>query len=352
VDPILKRRLEIAASIIGLLLAVIALAFAIDQYWASRQQERELISIQRAVRGAAEAASTRLVGLFPANLPAIKEVVGSTCSHLVVMADVAGYAMFSQHKGFLDYFDAISDLSLRSEQELRQSLACHGVQEANETTAGLSRVRLVLYDPDVLEKTLRNQFRKADYDELKKAPAYSEFFNTHKEIPSTSNYDDFIADLKQVQLQYIIELANRGVDIRMADHRYMVYFWMHDKSEAAFSLDYQGDRQGDGEQEITFRSRDGDLTSAFQKIFELEWKNGKAVDPASLQKLIHSERAPSPEAASIPPQADGPAPAPHSVSPTPASSPSATTSLPTPIEPSGAAQPNLPTTPSAQPPSK
>ena len=281
------QKLEIAARIIGLLFGFVALLFAWDQYWKSREQAAELVSIELAARGAVEAASTRITGRFPTNIPGIEEVIGGTCENLVIMADIAGYGTYSAHKESLRYLDAIEDLASNTEEESRRNSVCSGIPGTHSSSETV-HIRMILYGPNVLAQSTRNQFKEEQFPQTITKTNYSQFFHDHPDFQRTSNYGEFIGDLIKAQLQYVNDLAAHGVEIRFADHRYQIYLWMHDRSEVAFSLDYQGDYKGDVEQEITFRSRDQNLIDALQQIFELEWKKATPVDVTSLRAMLRS----------------------------------------------------------------
>jgi hypothetical protein len=280
----LKRKLEIAIAIVGLPIALVGLLFAWDQYRNSRKQAVELVSIELAARGAVEAASTRVIGKFPTSIPVIKEAIGGTCEHLIIMADVAGYGTYSAHNASLKYLDAIEDLASNTAEEMRRDSACNGIQMTHSSSEAV-HIRMILYAPNVLRQSTPNQFKRETYAETMGKPSYAQFFHDHG-FQRASNYEEFIDDLIKSQLQYVIDLASHGVEIRFSDHRYQIYFWMHDGAEVAFSLDYQGDYKGDVEQEIAFRSRDQNLTTALQQIFELEWKKATPVDVASLRAML------------------------------------------------------------------
>ena len=83
----LRRALEV----VGLLLSVLALLFAIQEFRDSKQQISTLETIGKKVELAADGASTKYIGAFPDNLPTVTEVVQQTCENLDIMADVAGY---------------------------------------------------------------------------------------------------------------------------------------------------------------------------------------------------------------------------------------------------------------------
>jgi hypothetical protein len=264
---------------VGLLLSLFALAFAVDQFLEERKQEKafdkqqqQLQRIALDVTGAAEAASTRSVGNFPITLPAITQVVKSTCDKLVIMADVPGYGMYSNPDGFNKYLLAIEEVASMTREEARRSSACIGVPTAGNQQDGKIDVQMVLYDREQLQKTLENQFKEASYPQTVADQKFNRFFDRHRELKRPENYQQFIAALVQGHLNVAAELSSHQVHIKYANRRYMIYFWMHDEAETAFSLDYQGDVEDDLEKELTFRSRDGKMTSALAAIFGLEWR--------------------------------------------------------------------------------
>jgi hypothetical protein len=263
------------------LLAVVAILFSVDQYIGSRKLDRLNTQILETAKQTADATTSRFVGRFPANVPQITEVASQTCEALNIMADVPGYGQFSAQKQFRDYLSAVERVASTPLEESSHTNSCLGKTPVSQLPGGTINVRLLVFDPDLMHKRIANQFRKYEgtgYEALKNNPLFISYFSVHKRRPQPANLHEFVQVLEQSNVEYVHELKNHGIDIRVSDHPYMLFLWLRDGEDAVFSFDYQRGAHGEEEEEeIPFRTRDTKLLSALSGIFENEW--GRAKQP-------------------------------------------------------------------------
>ena len=273
-----------AFEVTGLLLSIVALAFSVREYFefehqkaAYSKQTQNLLEIQRKVDLAASEATTRSIGEFPKNIPTIISVVKHACATLDIMADTASYGMISSPDDFFNYLHALENMSSATLADRYTSGECSRLQAEVDPKKRV-HVRLLIYDQATLGDVVSTQFNEKTFDSLANSSKFQVFFHDHN-IPQPSNYKDLVAAILGTSFDYARQLAKNRIEVRVSTQRYMVYVWMRDSAEAAFSLDYQGASKDDVEQELAFATKDANLTAAFQKIFEQEWKKSKEFTP-------------------------------------------------------------------------
>lgn len=278
----IKRSFEL----FGLLLSALGIAFALEAFF-------EFQTLKRKTEAAVAASTTHSVGNFPSNLAAVTQVMQSSCYDLVIMTDVPAYGMYSSPEDFEHYLLAIEQAANLRSEETRKTSACVGVPKQHSTDTRVN-VWMIVYDEPRLREALRNQFKDKEYPKISSDEKFGAYFARHQELKRPETYPEFIDALAKAHLGYEQELTKHGVKLRFSNHRYSIYFWMHDSVDSAFSLDYQGDFAGDVEREIGFTSRDDKMTDALTDIFCLEWRKAGGLDdePAFCKK--HPASAASP----------------------------------------------------------
>jgi hypothetical protein len=223
-------------------LAVVAILFAVIQFFDSRHQLTELNQV-------AQSMSTSYVGEFPKNMDSIVKLVGEATSKLDIMVDFPGYGHYSDPDRFKLYSRALQD------------------------AAGKLTVRLLIYSEKAAQETRLRQFRRDDFADKTKTELFQRFFkriNPNLGVPTS--YDEFDNKLTQMQHYYESEFLRVGVNVRHTSERLQFYLWLEDNDDAVFS--FQNSVRE--EHEIAFRTRDGKLIETFTGTFSDLWNRAEA----------------------------------------------------------------------------
>ncbi len=274
----------------GLILALIAIGFAVKQYHDAAEQNGALKKVKtdtetalshledvgNDARQAVLSASTRALPTFPSSMQEIEQVVRNTCADIDIMTDVTGYGKFSDPDTFERYYVAIEEVKQTHLQERKKTSSCLGTTMLRKPDSEKIQVRLLVYSPEKLRDIYRDQFAEGRLRELLQTPGFTEYFAIHKNLPRPKNSQELFQIVNNQNLQYARHLNAQGVDVRVSNNSFPLFVWMHDAEEAAFVFNYR-DRSGQAK-EIPFRTRDPHLTRAFKEIFDREWDRGKDID--------------------------------------------------------------------------
>jgi hypothetical protein len=264
--------------VVGLVVGVVGLAFAVLQYIDQRHEEQRAEEAERhlqeigeklraseqheqAIRAELMTANERLVELadksltvaanrFPYNLETLAEFIDAAKTEMAIMCDFIGYAVYSNPSGFHRYLAAL-DRAVKRNVE----------------------IRLVLYGLDTARQAIGRQFPVSTYLEERdsgRCREYYEHFHAGQEIPTS--YNEFRDDLLRDEERLVTTL--KGVQIKVTDHSFLAFAWVADQTIASvFAFRNDGEDEGG----MTFRTRDTYITSDFRNVFQSEWD--RAADP-------------------------------------------------------------------------
>ena len=265
---------EKAKDPITLVLAVLAIIFAIIQFHDSRGQLKKLSEQTSKIEGITrtmsdqaatinditKSISTRYKATFPNNLAYIIPVIQHAApgSKIDVMADHAGYAIYSTNAKFLQYRRALEDAKMQK-----------------------SRIRVLVYNRELATHALDIQFSDRDFENEKK-DNFRGFFDDRPPVPK--DRAEFIRRLLNIQDKTVEELCGEGIQVRRvpSSQKFLFFLWLNDTPEAVFAFRNEAQR----EREITFFSVDPDLIDIFRTVFDQTWK---AADPGDDKSLAQGE---------------------------------------------------------------
>jgi hypothetical protein len=244
--------------IVTTILAVVAIVFASIQYGDSRKQLRQgAEQLQQSsaqldkLKDITSSIQTSYVGDFPRNMDEITTVVEkvSDGGELDIMADFAGYGIYSRNDAFMAY-----EQTLVSKHQ-QKSVA----------------VKMLVYDKSLAEKALRTQFKPKDYDE-EKAKGFRGFFKRHP--PEPADYDGFIARVLEFQDEEIHHMCRDGIEIRRVppSQKYLFFLWGSNNPQAVFAFRNEATKN----REISFRTVDRSLIEVFKTVFDNTWRDADA----------------------------------------------------------------------------
>jgi len=280
---------------VTLILAVLAIAFAVFQFLDSRHLKRATEGIQtqnekvlHAAQDAAENASTKYVDEFPKNIPFIRDLVQGTCEHLDILADVPGYGMYSAPGDFQDYYTALLRARRTTVGKNAQDGKCAGKSRRTIGADDHPQVRLLLFLPTDRDCSLRKQFKEEAFesglrtDEGERSK-FLAFADQHQDmlrgtdaraymgkVASGNEYQSFISYLLRLHRKVEDDLHDAGIEIRYA-RKPLVYMriWKQDSAYAIFSFDHWP--AGSTETELAFSSRAQELVTNFGNIIDDHW---------------------------------------------------------------------------------
>jgi|HubBroStandDraft_5_1064220.scaffolds.fasta_scaffold13309_3 hypothetical protein len=197
----------------------------------------------------------------PRNLDESTTVVEkvSDAGELDVMADFAGYAIYSRN----DAFVACSNALVRDHQQ------------KNVT------VRMLVYGKVLADKALRTQFKPADYNE-EKAKNFRGFFVRYP--PTPVDYEGFLNRILVFQDEAIHNLCRDGVEVRRVppSQKYLLFLWGNNNPQAVFAFRNEATKN----REISFRTVDRSLIEVFKTVFDNTWHD---TDPGTYRNLQTEE---------------------------------------------------------------
>jgi hypothetical protein len=262
----------------GLVVGIVGLAFGFRQYrdqkmaeTRSEGAERSLVAIKEQLETTKEdgnivhaelkLANSKLaemheksltiaIARFPYNLNALVDFIDDAKEELAVTCDFIGYAMYSNVSGFLQYFAAL--------------------QRAHERKV---KIRLLLYGLDTARQAIGKQLSVANYASECNSDSCRDYFKLwHEGVPIPNSYNEFRDTLLRDEEELMAKLE--GVSLKVSNHSFLTFAWIANQTDAcifAFRTD------GEDESGMTFLSRDTQIATEFQNVFDSEWE--RAADP-------------------------------------------------------------------------
>jgi hypothetical protein len=232
-------------------LAVFAIAFAVIQFYDAKEHSHGLRLIDKAV-------STRFIGVFPKNLVDIGEVVAGTDKQLDVMVDFVGYGHYSAPVQFEAYLRKIEDLRQRN---IPFRMLVYELKKAHETHASQ-------FTQQIFNDVSGAKNGKPDV----KFVAFCNKFNQGHLPKTKAEFDELLFHKQQ---DYIVEMLERGVQVRKTTSEMPFYLWNQDDQDAVFSF-LNADNKGD--REVSFRTRDSNIVKdAFKRRFDAYWEHSQDI---------------------------------------------------------------------------
>jgi hypothetical protein len=233
---------------VELVLAVVAVAFALKQFLDAREARGQLDVTHEQLRKLQETQSTKYVGFFPKNLRDITEVVLKAERALDILVDVGTYGHYSNPDGFQRYFQALSDRCNR------------GV-----------KIRLIYYAQELDDAGYILEFPKEDFESERSSTRFKRFFDFYPGLVKPKTWEEMKAILQEKERRHHTELQDLAVEMRTRTkpfQRSPLSIWVEDGEEAVFSFQ----NTGPDERDFSFRTRDKTLIEEFQKYFRNFWK--------------------------------------------------------------------------------
>jgi hypothetical protein len=250
---------------VTLILAVLAIIFAIIQFGDAKNQLKEaraavdqLRSVTGALEPLARSVQTRFVGSFPDNMEDMMNVVKSVPDRgqLRVMTDFSGYGLYSKNDLYLQYIT-----------ELRSARNKRNVYE-----------KVLVYDQALAGAALRKQFTSDRYNQ-ERNQGFRGFFRTHP--PPPKDYEDFLSRLTALLEHSIDEMCSDGIEVRRvpASRKYLFFLWANSRPQALFAFR----NESESYRELSFATIDTNLIEVFRVLFDDTWE---AVDPKKDKNLL------------------------------------------------------------------
>jgi hypothetical protein len=280
----MKRVFEIAT----LLLAVLAIGFAVKQYIDSRDLVTSNRKLDEKVEYLLGTASTRYVDEFPQDITGIDEVMSGTCEHLDIMVSIPGYGEYSNPKGFDRYKAALVAIAKSSLRENKQNKKCLGKKIDGTNDDANAHVRLLLFNPADRMAMLKEQFNQNTFlpdlqtNKNNTRQKFLDFFKENPRLIPGASPEAYLQKVSQGGFNGFLDLldkghrlteehyCNEGIEIRYSKERFSSYVWLQDRQEAAFTF-------GSGKR-MTFRTRDASLIDVFRSVFDDAWSKSISFD--------------------------------------------------------------------------
>ena len=244
---------------VTLALAVAAIVFAIWQFRDSRMQESRMESLSKEIESRMESLSkemsTHFIGIFPKNMKDINEVVARADSSLDIMTDFVGYGHYSAPDEFDKYRRKLQDL--RSQKRLPIRLLVYARDKGGK-----------LHDTQFTDDAFQKALRRHDWPLVN----FCQRFNGGK-LPTSKKELDAL--LFRKQKDYMKDLKDRGVRIRVTETEMPFFLWDEDDQEAVFSF---LNEDQPGAREESFRTIDGSVVSTFKVRFCKLWNEADEVE--------------------------------------------------------------------------
>jgi len=317
-DGILRSFVQVAepyirlGELIALLLAIVALVFAYQQYVDSRElmnqargQQDALTSVISSASDHAEALKkisehqdarfedmlrkaelqtvrlemlanalpTRFVGTFPGNLRDVTELVKRTRRRLVVLIDFCGYGYYSDPHAFREYYQGLRQLTVAQNKELK----------------------IICYNRRAGKDAVEFQFPRGAFAEEQRSAAFSHFYRQcFPRLSEPSAWEEFDRESWGYEEDYRQNLHLAGAAILETDSRLPFLAWIRDHDEAIVSFQNLT-KFGD----FSFRTSDPEFVKFFRtQIDEISAKPYVAVSAPRPPLLV--EPHPSVSEASAP----------------------------------------------------
>ena len=216
-------------------LAAVAIVFAVVQFVDSRFQKRDMKEI-------ADSMSTRFIGQFPNNMTEVVAVVRQAKTALDILVDVAAYGHYSTPLLFEEFLKEIN-------------------------TKRKLKVRMIVYHSDIYTKLRLEQFPEKTYEEERRSARYRKFFEANRRLTEPTTWKGFQDMLLSEQAVHLKTIQNMKVDIRTINDLRFISIWLEDRKDAVFSFQNAVEH----EKEVSFRTRDGNLITTLNGVFEEAW---------------------------------------------------------------------------------
>jgi len=226
--------------VIGVAIGLIGLVFAVRAEVQLHRNKEHLRLMQK------EMSTKELSGGFPKNLVSITELVRiADADEFMVMADICGYALFSEPADSAAYVEELIRASER------------GVQ-----------VRILVYSHDAAQRSMRRQIPKEKYyDEVRGSKAFKHYTAYYK-LPEEMEYEEFIKSALDRERRIRKSLSHAGIECRPLPQMLPAFVWLSaSPAVAIFALrNDEGTLAG-----LSFRTEAPGLLSEFRAVFDREW---------------------------------------------------------------------------------
>jgi hypothetical protein len=191
--------------------------------------------------------ATRFVGVFPANMPAINDLITNTKDELVVACDFTNYGSFSYPRAYEEYQGHLHDL-----------------------LGDGKKVQILCYDKDTEEKARADQFAYSPNDKgttqaflaFTQTPRWVAYFKRYPAKTKPGDWQGFSKMMSESNADCKKEIRSRNGNIEEIDKKLPVFVWIRDGEEAIFSF-YTS---GSGSREMSFRTRDAQFIQVLRDL--------------------------------------------------------------------------------------
>lgn len=249
--------------ITGVLGAVVAIGFALWQFFDAREQTNTLKSVS-------ESLSTQYLGTFPAHLPKIADLVNDASRTLTIFCDFPAYGAFSAPNTHRKYQQAIAD----------------GLYEKSDL-----KIEFICLTPNKRHEMLDQQFAPPEWEGWKKDPENKnrlERFCSYWPPPNgksveTMSQEDFKECFESCNVDALEDrerFKHPRVTLEPRDIHMSVYFWIRDNTAAGFSIPSFAGTEKPGfhtADSNSFYTTDSNLIQALNSIFK-RYKDAKHPD--------------------------------------------------------------------------
>ena len=254
---------EFGAAPVTLVLALLAILFALVQFFDSLHLKRTMRRVLRnedqlldrvrnlvaTIEDVARSLSSRFIGTFPKNMKDINTVVARADRNLIVLTDWVGYGMYSNPEEFEEYKRTLRDLRTRRD-------------------IGIP-VLIAAYDETCLRLQFSDQFKPKEFPGERTNERFISFFKRyHPRRTPPATYEQFITELLRIESELRRELIEVGVEIQEISERSLILLWMEDGEDAVFCFQ----ARGGNERGLSFRTRDIGLLTSLHDTFAIRWK--------------------------------------------------------------------------------
>jgi hypothetical protein len=234
------------SGVAGVGVGLIGLVFAMRAEVQLHRNRKQLQMVQK------ELSTKELSGGFPKNLISITELVRLTkADEFMVMADICGYALFSEPANSAAYIEELIRATER------------GVQ-----------VRILVYSHDAAQRSMRRQIPEHKYYDVVKASKAFKHYTAYYRLSEEMEYEDFIKSTLDRERRIRKSLSDAGIRCRPLPQMLPAFVWLSTSPAAAiFALrNDEGTLAG-----LSFRTEAPGLLSEFKAVFDREWLSSEEV---------------------------------------------------------------------------
>jgi hypothetical protein len=239
-----RQHVNSAFEWVTLVLAVVAIIFAVVQFLDSRRQLDSIMGVAKHIQ-------TQYVGSFPDNMDEIMKVVQNVSDggDLDIMTDFAGYGLYSRNALYQQYLAALH--------------AALNTKNAHE--------RILVYSKALAQAALEKQFTEAKYAEEARGQ-FRHFFDHRPPVPTSRS--EFVSRLLDELNHSVEEMCHDGIPVRRVpqSHKYLFFLWANHRPQGLFAFRNESETY----RELSFSTVDPSLIDVFQLLFNDTWR---AVDP-------------------------------------------------------------------------